>query len=83
MIGAPGEPGLPQVGVVAGRRVGNAVSRNRAKRRIREALRHVELESNMAYVVIASTAVVEADFDRLTRWLGEAIAESKRRTTDE
>ena len=83
MIGAPGEPGLPQVGVVAGRKVGNAVSRNRAKRRIREALRSVELEPNTAYVVIASAAVVETDFGRLERWLEEAIAESKRRRIDE
>ncbi len=83
MIGAPGEYGLPQVGVVAGRSVGNAVSRNRAKRRIREALRNVELEPNMAYVVIASAAVVHTDFGRLERWLDEAIADSKRRRVDE
>ncbi len=37
----------------------------------------------MAYVVIASAAVVETDFGRLERWLGEAIAESKRRRVDE
>ena len=34
-----GEPGPARVGVVAGKRVGGAVVRNRVKRRLREALR--------------------------------------------
>jgi len=36
LITAQGSQDTPRVGVVAGKRVGNAVQRNRAKRRIRE-----------------------------------------------
>jgi len=71
------------VGIVAGRKVGNAVCRNRVKRRIREALRYVDLEPSTTYVVLASASVVETGFDRLEQWLAEAIAESKRRRFDE
>jgi ribonuclease P protein component len=83
VIRAPGENGPPQVGIVAGRRVGNAVRRNRAKRRIREALTKVELQRNTAYVVVASPGVDETEFGRLERWLEGAIADSTRRRIDE
>ncbi len=64
--------GLPLVGLVAGKRVGNAVERNRAKRRMREAMARVPLEHDTVYVVIAGPGVNEADFDRLVDWLQEA-----------
>ena len=76
MICAIGERGLPQVGIVASRRVGGAVVRNRAQRRLREALLRVELMPDKAYVVIASPGVVTMGFDRLVRELGEAVVAS-------
>lgn len=76
MIRTDGERGAPQVGIVASRRVGGAVSRNRAKRRLREALRRVDLKPDTAYVVIASPGVVTTGFDRLVGDLGTAIAAS-------
>lgn len=76
MICATGERGLPQVGIVASRRVGSAVMRNRAKRRIREALLKVELMTDRAYVVIASPGAITTSFDDLVRGLGTAIAAS-------
>ncbi|MFV9672659.1 MAG: ribonuclease P protein component [Acidimicrobiia bacterium] len=76
VIRAGGERGVPQVGIVASRRVGGAVSRNRAKRRLREALRRVELKPDTAYVVIASPGVVTTGFDHLVRDLGTAITEN-------
>ena len=76
MIRAGGESGAPQVGIVASRRVGGAVSRNRAKRRLREALMRVELETDTAYVVMASPDVVTMGFDDLVREVGTAIAAS-------
>ena len=78
MICADGERGLPQVGIVASRRIGGAVVRNRAKRRLREALTRTELCRDRAYVVIASPDVVAMGFDHLIRELGAAIAESDR-----
>jgi len=40
-IVAPGEPGRNRYGFAVGRRVGRAVQRNRAKRLMREAARHL------------------------------------------
>ena len=76
MIHANGERGVPQVGIVASRRVGGAVSRNRAKRRLREALMRVELKPDTAYVVVASPDVVTMEFDDLVSELGTAITAS-------
>ena len=74
VLRAPGSLGPPQVGFVAARRVGNAVRRNRAKRRLREAMMKVELQADTAYIVIASPGVATMGFDDLTRRLSEAVA---------
>lgn len=66
--------GLPRIGLVVGRRVGGAVVRNRAKRRLRAALRHAELPEATDYVVIAAPAVVTAPFEDLCGWVTEAVA---------
>lgn len=78
MVRTPAEIGPPQVGIVASGRVGNAVRRNRAKRRLREALMCVELEPDMAYVVIAPAGAVTMEFDELARRLGEAVDRGRR-----
>ena len=78
MICASGERGAPQVGIVASRRVGGAVTRNRAKRRLREALMRVELRQDTAYVVVASPDVATMGFEHLVHGLGSAIADSER-----
>ncbi len=69
---AAGEGPLPRVGIVAGRAVGAAVARNRAKRRIRGALDRVPLRSEEDYVVIASPEVNDVEFHRLVEWLTRA-----------
>ena len=63
--------------VVAGRAVGNAVRRNRAKRRLREALRLVQLRDGREYVVIASSAVARAPFEVLVAWARTATMEQE------
>lgn len=73
IIIADGPQGPPRVGFVAGRRVGNSVTRNRAKRRLREAFRRVALDEGTAYLAIASPGVVQADFERLVDWCREAV----------
>jgi ribonuclease P protein component len=72
VIRAPGEPGLPQVGFAPGRRAGNAVRRNLAKRRLREAAMRVPWDPGTAYVVVASPEVATADFRRVVAWLAAA-----------
>lgn len=73
VLTAPGEPGLPQVGFVAGRRVGNAVRRNRAKRRLRAAMEQLPLAPATAYLVIAGSETVDVEFRRLVVWVAEAL----------
>lgn len=58
---------------MAGRRVGNAVVRNRAKRRLREATARVKLCEDTAYVVVAQRGLNDAPFDELVEWVGDAV----------
>jgi ribonuclease P protein component len=73
VIRTPAAIGPPQVGIVASRRVGNAVKRNRAKRRLREAMMRIELQPDTAYVVVAPAGAVDMEFDELTRRLREVF----------
>lgn len=73
LFDAPGEPGLPRVAVTAGKEVGGAVERNRAKRRLREAVARSPIRHGRDYVLIATPAVVEAPFEELTTWVRLAV----------
>ena len=64
-----GSPGVAALGVVAGRKVGSAVRRNRAKRRLREAAAKSHLKRDTVYVLIADRGVLNAPFDRLIGWI--------------
>lgn len=74
VITAEGAGGLPEVGIVVGRKVGNAVRRNRVKRRIREAACRVELRDDRAYVVVAAPEAGDVGFGEIVGWLTEAVA---------
>ncbi len=63
----PGSGNLPRIGVVASRRVGNAVVRNRVKRRFREIFRKHQnaLPRDCWIVVIARRSSVDRRFSEL------------------
>ena len=83
MIQAPRETPPTEVGFVAGKKVGNAVARNRAKRRLREAVRRVCLAPSTTYVVIASKDVVDAPFPSIVECLDAAVRDGAVRGHDE
>jgi ribonuclease P protein component len=74
VVSAPGVDGLARVGLVVGRKVGRAVLRNRAKRRLRHAVAGAHWPTGRDYVVIASREVLDAPFTSLVRWLDEGVA---------
>ena len=70
---APGDPGPPRIAVTAGKQVGGAVRRNRAKRRMREAVAQAPIRSGREYVLVATPAVVDTPFEELTAWVRAAV----------
>ena len=72
IVRAVGEPGKVRFGLVAGRRIGSAVVRNRAKRRLREAIRAASLTPGFDYVVIAGEDVPGVPFATLVTWITQA-----------
>ncbi|MCC3861415.1 ribonuclease P protein component [Pseudemcibacter aquimaris] len=60
----------PRIGYTASKKVGNAVARSRAKRRMREVVRNVAgacLFKNRDYVFIARQEILTYPFDQLIR----------------
>ncbi|HKX75422.1 MAG TPA: ribonuclease P protein component [Acidimicrobiia bacterium] len=73
VVVAPGVPGRVRVGLVAGKRTGSAVQRNRAKRRLRRALAEASPPAG-DYVVMAGPATATAPFSELVEWLAAAVS---------
>lgn len=78
VIAAAGQAGPAQVAVVAGRKVGGAVRRNVAKRRLREAVARVALEDGRAYVVVAGPEVPELGFGDLMAAIDDAAGRAQK-----
>jgi ribonuclease P protein component len=77
VVAAVGGPHSPLVGVLAGKAVGGAVRRNRAKRRLREALARAPLRGDRDYLVIAGETVATAPFGVVAGWVETAVEELK------
>lgn len=65
--------GPARIGLVAGRRVGGAVVRNRVKRRLRAALDRVGPSPGADYAVIAHNSLSKARFSAVCDWLERAL----------
>lgn len=71
----PNELGTPRLGLSVSRRVGNAVTRNTARRRLREVFHAAlpEVPGDLDLVVSARPAVAEATFQELSEEFGRAL----------
>lgn len=72
IVVAAGDPGPPRLGIVAGKKVGTAVERNRARRRIKAAAERVPLRAGHDFVVLAGPDTVKAPFAALVSALTDA-----------
>jgi ribonuclease P protein component len=74
MVSGP-PTGPARVAFAVGRRTGGAVQRNRVRRRVRAALRHLtdELQPGTAYLVGAGAEALTMPFDALVQGLGELL----------
>jgi ribonuclease P protein component len=72
------EPGPARIGVTAMRGLGGSVSRNRAKRRVREAVRVVrdEVRPGSDVVLVASAAATRVDFQDMVDSVRRALAQA-------
>jgi ribonuclease P protein component len=71
-----GEDGAPRVGFTVSRQVGNAVERNRVRRRLREIVRlrgSANLYPGHDYVLIGRRAALQLPFDAMMRDLDAAL----------
>jgi ribonuclease P protein component len=66
-----------RLGITAGKKVGNAVCRNRAKRLIREAYRQCEIDMPLGLdlVIVAKESIVHEKLDAVLKPLRRKIAE--------
>lgn len=67
------DEGAARIAVVAGRRIGGAVQRNRAKRRLRAALRQVGVPRGHDVVVTAAPSALCIPFATLCAELADAL----------
>ena len=67
------------VGFVAGKKLGNAVLRNRAKRRLREALRpqFLQIPAGYDFVLIARGNIADAAFTDITQAVQDVLQRAK------
>jgi ribonuclease P protein component len=75
LVKHPNQEGFSRFGVAAGRSIGNAVERNRAKRRIREIIRPrvTRILDGWDIVFLARNAINRASFTELKAALDELI----------
>ena len=65
LVAVRNQLGAPRLGIVASRKVGDAVRRNRAKRLIREVFRHSDIRWDLDVVVIPRAGFFDAAYSSL------------------
>lgn len=68
-----------RAGFIAGKKLGNAVTRNRAKRRLREALRpyFLQIPQGLDFVLIARGNITQAPFTDIQQAVQEVLKRAK------
>lgn len=76
ILPAPEEP--TQIGITAGRSMGNAVQRNRAKRMLREALRNLlpQIKTGWKIILISRAPVLHARFPEIQETLVQLFSKA-------
>ncbi len=77
LYAAKGRKDEVRLGITAGKKVGNAVLRNRAKRRIRELFRTYkpDIKRGVDICIVARSATVTAPYEKLVRDFKSALCE--------
>ncbi|GAB4470729.1 MAG: ribonuclease P protein component [Anaerolineales bacterium] len=75
LIYKPNSTGHVRVGVAAGRSIGNAVQRNRAKRRLRASIQPYlsRIRAGTDLVILARKPVLEAKFSQIARAMAKIL----------
>lgn len=65
-----------ELGVIASRKVGNAVKRNKAKRLLKAAFSEVfQSHKNESVVIIARQQILNAEYSKIIHWMKKASCE--------
>ena len=73
VVRSPGKPGPSRLGFVVSKRLGNAVERNRIRRRLRHAVKSQDLQPGNDYVIIAKKQIAEASHQMLLDWIAMGV----------
>ena len=74
---SPNSLGVNRYGFAAGKRLGSAVLRNRIKRRLREAVRQIQIKDGWDMVFIARKDAAQADYHTLKQATQELLARAR------